>query len=392
MYGYIYKTTNLINGKIYIGQHKAKKFDGKNYLGSGQIFMRALEKYGKDNFVVELLCICNTKEELNEKEIYYINLYNSKDEAVGYNILPGGSRAPGDYHHTKISKKKISEHSKQMIYITKDGKNKGVFKEELDHYLQDGWIRGRYIIKNETNQKLKRIKISEKNKNRKMYTDGSVIVKIFPEEIPEYEKRGFREGYRNKNGDICYRVTITDGIHKKTLIESYARNYEKRGWTRFPCDMEFARKHYLECHSKNKREGAKKTQKTKSFWSDEYKKAIRDKISTTLKNKPRINKPLKIGYRTIHKGDLEKIVNPDFIKTYLEEGWELGRNPANCRPAHNKGKKASEELRKKLSQSHLGQQKDNRWINNGIINKRVHKDIVNDYLKDSWKLGRIKKK
>lgn len=38
MYGYIYKTTNLINGKIYIGQHKANKFLGQSYLGSGKRF------------------------------------------------------------------------------------------------------------------------------------------------------------------------------------------------------------------------------------------------------------------------------------------------------------------------------------------------------------------
>ena len=45
MYGYIYKTTNLINGKIYIGQHKSEEYDS-SYYGSGKLIRRAIEKYG----------------------------------------------------------------------------------------------------------------------------------------------------------------------------------------------------------------------------------------------------------------------------------------------------------------------------------------------------------
>lgn len=51
MYGFIYITTNHINGKQYIGQRKYdKKEKWKNYLGSGIILTRAIEKYGKENF------------------------------------------------------------------------------------------------------------------------------------------------------------------------------------------------------------------------------------------------------------------------------------------------------------------------------------------------------
>ena len=54
MYGYIYKTTNLINGKIYIGKHKSEKYD-KNYYGSGKIISIAISKYDISNFKNELL-------------------------------------------------------------------------------------------------------------------------------------------------------------------------------------------------------------------------------------------------------------------------------------------------------------------------------------------------
>lgn len=50
MYGYVYKTTNLINGRIYIGQHKSNGLD-EQYIGSGKILGIALKKYGRRNFV-----------------------------------------------------------------------------------------------------------------------------------------------------------------------------------------------------------------------------------------------------------------------------------------------------------------------------------------------------
>lgn len=70
MYGYIYKTTNLINGKIYIGQHKATIFENNNYLGSGNLIKRAIKKYGEEHFKVELIDVAENQKELDEKEIY----------------------------------------------------------------------------------------------------------------------------------------------------------------------------------------------------------------------------------------------------------------------------------------------------------------------------------
>lgn len=55
MYGYIYKTTNLVNNKIYIGQKHSDKFLGNRYLGSGKRLREAVDKYGKECFTVELL-------------------------------------------------------------------------------------------------------------------------------------------------------------------------------------------------------------------------------------------------------------------------------------------------------------------------------------------------
>src|SRR3989304_5091048 len=100
----IYIITNLVNGKIYIGQ------DSKNrswYFGSGSVLNLAIEKYGKENFKKEILESCNSQEQLNEREIYWIRFYNSRNRKIGYNISEGGGGCKG-YKHKESFKKKIS--------------------------------------------------------------------------------------------------------------------------------------------------------------------------------------------------------------------------------------------------------------------------------------------
>lgn len=82
----IYKTTNLINGKFYIGK------DAKNrnsYLGSGKILKQAIEKYGIENFKKEILEVCSSLEELDERERFWIRELNAIEE--GYNLTDGGT-------------------------------------------------------------------------------------------------------------------------------------------------------------------------------------------------------------------------------------------------------------------------------------------------------------
>jgi group I intron endonuclease len=82
----IYKTTNLINGKFYVGKDERNKSD---YFGSGINLNRAIKKYGKENFIKETIEVCSTKEELNEREKYWIK--KTKAQEIGYNIAEGGS-------------------------------------------------------------------------------------------------------------------------------------------------------------------------------------------------------------------------------------------------------------------------------------------------------------
>jgi len=83
----VYKITNLVNNKIYIGQDSK---DRKGYMGSGKLIIFAINKHGLDKFKKEILDNVDTFDELNEREIYWIKYYNSTDKSIGYNISLGG--------------------------------------------------------------------------------------------------------------------------------------------------------------------------------------------------------------------------------------------------------------------------------------------------------------
>lgn len=84
----IYKTTNLVNGKIYVGKDAS---DRLAYLGSGMILRRAITKHGKENFRKEILERCYSLTELAQKEVEWIARLHANDPAIGYNLTEGGN-------------------------------------------------------------------------------------------------------------------------------------------------------------------------------------------------------------------------------------------------------------------------------------------------------------
>lgn len=97
---YIYKITNLINNKIYIGQtiHSINQ-RWNNHLsnarkGSKLHLYEAIRKYGSHNFTIECIDMADTIEDLNKKEKYWIEFFKSLDPSVGYNNIEGGKFNP----------------------------------------------------------------------------------------------------------------------------------------------------------------------------------------------------------------------------------------------------------------------------------------------------------
>jgi len=109
-YFIVYLTTNHINGKIYVGKQCTKNLND-GYLGSGKYFKNAVKKYGRNNFYREILEFCSSKEQLNEREMYWIIELNARDLTIGYNIGRGGEGCQLE-HHSIESKRKNSESNK----------------------------------------------------------------------------------------------------------------------------------------------------------------------------------------------------------------------------------------------------------------------------------------
>lgn len=119
MYGFIYKTTNIINGKIYIGQrvYSVHTYQNDYYLGSGTILKQAIKKYGRENFIREILVECETLDEMNTMEEYYIKLFNSNNREIGYNIFIGGKQ---NGKHSETTRKLLSLRRKQYLSTNPD--------------------------------------------------------------------------------------------------------------------------------------------------------------------------------------------------------------------------------------------------------------------------------
>ena len=134
----IYVRTNLVNGKQYVGQandFKQRecewKCTKKHY--AGKVIDNARAKYGVENFTVEILKECETQDELNKWEIYYIKELNTK-KPNGYNMTDGGETSSG-YNLTKEHIERIKEYG-----MYESTCRKPVLQYDLDGNFIKEWI------------------------------------------------------------------------------------------------------------------------------------------------------------------------------------------------------------------------------------------------------------
>lgn len=136
----VYKITNLINGKIYIGQtinSIEKRFYYHCYDNrSNSAIHKAIKKYGKQNFIIEEIDKAACRFGLNYKERFWILTLNSLDKSVGYNLKSGGDcgGSPNKEIRQKIGDSNRGRVTPQIVKdkISKSLKNRIFTQEHKD--------------------------------------------------------------------------------------------------------------------------------------------------------------------------------------------------------------------------------------------------------------------
>lgn len=120
MYGFVYRTKNLLNGKFYIGKRRLLgNYKDKSYFGSSIALLADIDKYGRENFQRQIIKYCETKEELDYWERRLTEILNpTLSSEVGYNRRFGNGKL-SDEVKKKIGKgnkgKVISEEARKII-------------------------------------------------------------------------------------------------------------------------------------------------------------------------------------------------------------------------------------------------------------------------------------
>lgn len=254
MYGYIYLTTNLVNGKRYIGQKKSDVFLHEKYLGSGLLLKNSIKKYGKENFKVELIEECESEEQLNDREIYWISYYNACDSDDFYNIHCGGSggdtlkgmtNEQREAHRQNVSKNhadmrgknnpnygnKMSEESKRRIGIAN---SKHLSERNRSRHFKHS---------EETKQKLREHHLQNRDKFSKTQIgrvkmknlELNKVVSVYPEQVEYYESLGYirgilKNGAGHNKGKIGQYKWVTNGIETKQIKSEELDYYLSNGY------------------------------------------------------------------------------------------------------------------------------------------------------------------
>ncbi len=140
-YHYIYKTTNLINGKYYIGMHSTNNLDD-GYIGSGTRLWYSIKKYGKENFKLEILEFFENRFSLKEREKELVNEDLLKDKMC-LNLKTGGEGGFSCEEHQK----KCSKMGTLMMSLKMN--NDEIFKKnvalKISKIRLEQWKNGLYL-------------------------------------------------------------------------------------------------------------------------------------------------------------------------------------------------------------------------------------------------------
>lgn len=219
----IFKITNLLNSKIYIGKSSN---DRSQYFGSGRTVKCAIEKYGKINFTKEIIDTANTLVELNEKEKYWISYYKSYDPTIGYNRSLGGD---GNWENLSIEAKEQRRVSQLKTFRSTEFKERK--KQDMLNYYSNPENRNAQSLRikkaysNLTDDDKNKVKTRLLKGTQKRWSDPENIKKASenwkknnPSKNPEFRKR-LSENRKGSNNPAAKKCQI-DGVIFNSIIDA----------------------------------------------------------------------------------------------------------------------------------------------------------------------------
>lgn len=208
----IYKITNLINNKYYIGKDVR---NNPNYYGSGKIIKRAVKRYGKENFKKEILETCDNIETLNDREIYWIEKLQSM-YPNGYNLTKGGTG--GDTYNIQSDENKEKIKSKRWNTVVE--RYGGVFnkgKKMTDEQRKK-------ISESKTGQKYKnrkKIKLTEEHKKNISKSNKGKLVR-------EETKKKLSLILKGREFSLTQRLNLSKSLKGNKNALGYKHTKEQR--------------------------------------------------------------------------------------------------------------------------------------------------------------------
>ena len=224
----IYKITNTVNGKVYIGKsHNIEErfkqhiegLNGKR--NHNPHFQSAWNKYGKSNFKFEIIHPLKkyVEEEISDLEVYYISKYNSTDANYGYNFQCGGQGGKLSERHKEIIKQQSQFKNASLTYeevvqiklalycLIDKRELSEIFNVDIGVIKSISEARNYYYVCEELNDKIKGLKqklIDERNEEViKLYNEGFIPHHISKElNIPSTTVYRYIKKYKNQQANI----------------------------------------------------------------------------------------------------------------------------------------------------------------------------------------------
>ena len=171
---FIYKITNNIDNKIYIGKHKTK-IENDDYFGSGILIQRAIKKFGKENFTKEILFECQSEEEMNLMEakivdedfIYRDDTYNLKlGGGGGFDYINKNGLTHGDNWKNSCKKSPKNGSKKVKMLLSSNDEFRDIFSDKVRMGLKRYYTTNINPFKGKTHTEESKKKMSNARKGK----------------------------------------------------------------------------------------------------------------------------------------------------------------------------------------------------------------------------------